>query len=164
MPSRQVCPTCCQPINAGRWPPHTVAVKCQCGTEIKEHTVWSIVEGWAVWSFLRGSIVVGLGALLWYLVVFFARESGGDFLQDVLGKAAWKGFLGGVLLAALGACVGLVVSFFLHIGGTSNRDLRKRYTRRYRCSICGFSGRLEPSFDWGDASCPRCNTLLSPSE
>jgi len=115
-----------------------------------------------MWSLWRGFLLVGAGSLLWHLVVFLGREAQGDFFRDVLGEAARQGFLGGVLLGALGACVGLVLSFFLDVAGGSNRDLQKKYTRRYRCSICGFSGRMEPSFEWGDASCPKCNSLLSP--
>lgn len=165
MPAGMVCPTCCQRVEPSRWPPCAPAVKCRCGTEVKDHTLGSIIEGWAVWSLFRGALVVGLGALVWDLCVYFLGNAGGESLVDLLADSAKKGILGGILLAATGACVGGVVAFCLFAGGKSNSDLLKRkYLRRYKCDICGFSGRLEPSFDWGDVNCPRCNNLLSPTD
>jgi hypothetical protein len=159
MANRQSCATCGRPIRTSWWPPTTAVVTCRCTTIVKYHDFYSIVGGWAVWGLWVGTLAFWLGTSLLKLVGLIPSHED-SFLNELFGRSAGIGILGAIGSAAVGAIVGSVVSFFLFTG--TRGHLADRYERNYRCPICRFAGRLEPSTPWGDAHCPHCNNLLSP--
>lgn len=166
MAQREICFTCDRPIVPGWWPPCATAVKCsRCLTVHKELSFGNIVSAWTVWSIWLGGLVLGVGALVINVVLAVSRGGAmADVIPDVIRRSAGAAIFGGFSLGLFGAVVGGIVAFVITSGRDGNQVLESRYSRRYRCGICGFRGNLEASLPWGDASCPRCNSLLSPDD